>query len=213
MGGSQMRSSRMGATQAGIGGNDHRVRLPAVVEVLLKQHRLPVCYKTFTLLSVHSLAPDSYIRHVSQLHPVSTRHLAGGNLLQQVFDEEGRERTPKPMLSLRPNNIRPLPSLIGESQASVTSDTDRGSMMSEMGHLERLSSAAFSTGSSRMSAGYGSNTLTPELSIGSQMGISVSAMATGIESKVDNALISLSHFIILPNLVVPQDLSCVLVIA
>ena len=82
--------------------------------------------------------------------------------------------------------MRPLPSLIGESQASVTSDTDRGSMMSEMGHLERLSSAAFSTGSSRMSAGYGSSTLTPELSMGSQMGISVSAMA-GLEHKVASA--------------------------
>ncbi|DBB12866.1 TPA: hypothetical protein ACH3X3_005626 [Trebouxia sp. C0006] len=127
MGGSQMRSSRLGATQAGGGTNDHR-----------------------------------------------------------VYDEEGKERTPKPMLSLRPNNMRPLPSLIGESQASVTSDTDRGSMMSEMGHLERLSSAAFSTGSSRMSAGYGSSTLTPELSMGSQMGISVSAMA-GLEHKVASA--------------------------
>lgn len=102
----------------------------------------------------------------------------------QVFDEEGRERTPKPMLSLRPNNVRPLPSLIGESQASVTSDTDRNSMMSEMGHLERLSSAAFSTGSSRMSAGYGSNTLTPELSIGSQMGLNVGGMASAFDSKV-----------------------------
>lgn len=88
------------------------------------------------------------------------------------------------MLSLRPNNMRPLPSLIGESQASVASDTDRGSMMSEMGHLERLSSAAFSTGS-RMSAGYGSSTLTPELSIGSQMGLSVNAMAAGLEHKVE----------------------------
>ncbi|DBA92976.1 TPA: hypothetical protein ACH3X2_003322 [Trebouxia sp. C0005] len=131
MGGSQMRSSRLGATQAGVGTNDHR-----------------------------------------------------------VFDEEGKERTPKPMLSLRPNNMRPLPSLIGESQASVTSDTDRGSMMSEMGHLERLSSAAFSTGSSRMSAGYGSSTLTPELSMGSQMGISVSAMAAGLEHKVSKQLSS-----------------------
>ena len=102
----------------------------------------------------------------------------------QVFDEEGRERTPKPMLSLRPNNVRPLPSLIGDSQASVTSDTDRNSMMSEMGHLERLSSAAFSTGSSRVSAGYGSNTLTPELSLGSQMGMNVSGMASGFDSKV-----------------------------
>ena len=101
-----------------------------------------------------------------------------------MFDEEGRERTPKPMLSLRPNNMRPLPSLIGESQASVASETDRGSMMSEMGHLERLSSAAFSTGSSRMSAGYSSNTLTPELSMGSQMGIGVSALAMSIDSKV-----------------------------
>ncbi|DBA79036.1 TPA: hypothetical protein ACH3X1_008899 [Trebouxia sp. C0004] len=131
MGGSQMRSSRLGATQAGGGTNDHR-----------------------------------------------------------VFDEEGKERTPKPMLSLRPNNVRPLPSLIGESQASVTSDTDRGSMMSEMGHLERLSSAAFSTGSSRMSAGYGSSSLTPELSMGSQMGISVSAMAAGLEHKVSKQLSS-----------------------
>ena len=103
--------------------------------------------------------------------------------MRQVYDEEGKERTPKPMLSLRPNNMRPLPSLIGESQASVASDNDRGSMMSEMGHLERLSSAAFSTGS-RMSAGYGSSTLTPELSIGSQMGISVTAMAAGLEHKV-----------------------------
>lgn len=88
------------------------------------------------------------------------------------------------MLSLRPNNVRPLPSLIGDSQATVTSDTDRNSMMSEMGHLERLSSAAFSTGSSRMSAGYGSNTLTPELSIGSQMGMNVGGMASGFDSKV-----------------------------
>ena len=110
-------------------------------------------------------------------------HLSRG-ALQQVYDEEGKERTPKPMLSLRPNNMRPLPSLIGESQASVASDTDRGSMMSEMGHLERLSSAAFSTGS-RMSAGYGSSTLTPELSIGSQMGLSVNAMAAGLEHKVE----------------------------
>lgn len=104
--------------------------------------------------------------------------------LEQVFDEEGRERTPKPMLSLRPNNVRQLPSLIGDSQASVTSDTDRNSMMSEMGHLERLSSAAFSTGSSRMSAGYGSSTLTPELSLGSQMGMNVNGMASGFDSKV-----------------------------
>ena len=102
-----------------------------------------------------------------------------------MYDEEGKERTPKPMLSLRPNNVRPLPSLIGESQASVASDTDRGSMMSEMGHLERMSSAAFSTGS-RMSAGYGSSTLTPELSIGSQMGLSVNAMAAGLEHKVES---------------------------
>ena len=80
--------------------------------------------------------------------------------------------------------MRPLPSLIGDSQASVTSDTDRGSMMSEMGHLERLSSAAFSTGSSRMSAGYGSNSLTPELSIGSQMGINAISMVAGLDSKV-----------------------------
>lgn len=57
-------------------------------------------------------------------------------------------------------------------------------MMSEMGHLERLSSAAFSTGSSRVSAGYGSNTLTPELSLGSQMGMNVSGMASGFDSKV-----------------------------
>ncbi len=90
--------------------------------------------------------------------------------------------------------MRPLPSLVGESQASVSSDTDRGSMMSEMGHLERLSSAAFSTGSSRMSAGYGSNTLTPELSIGSQMGLSVSAMANGLESKVQAAEACPLHF-------------------
>ena len=55
-------------------------------------------------------------------------------------------------------------------------------MISEMGHLERLSSAAFSTGSSRMSGGYASSTLTPELSLGSQMG---SAMAgAALETKV-----------------------------
>ena len=118
--------------------------------------------------------------------PVHVPHVKS---LPQVFDEKGKERTPKPMLSLRPNNMRPLPSLIGESQASVTSDTDRGSMMSEMGHLERLSSAAFSTGSSRMSAGYGSSSLTPELSMGSQMGISVSAMAAGLEHKVALSMI------------------------
>lgn len=104
--------------------------------------------------------------------------------LEQVFDEDGRERTPKPMLSLRPNNVRPLPSLINDSQASGTSDTDRTSMMSEMGHLERMSSAAFSTSSSRMSASYGSNTLTPELSMGSQMGMNVSGMASAFDSKV-----------------------------
>lgn len=58
-------------------------------------------------------------------------------------------------------------------------------MISEMGHLERLSSAAFSTGSSRMSAGYGSNTLTPELSLNSQMGINASAVAgSALETKV-----------------------------
>lgn len=107
---------------------------------------------------------------------------------EQVFDEDGRERTPKPMLSLRPNNVRPLPSLIGDSQASVTSDTDRTSMMSEMGHLERLSSAAFSTSSSRVSASYGSNTLTPELSMGSQMGMNVSGMASAFDSKVSDTV-------------------------
>ena len=88
------------------------------------------------------------------------------------------------MLSLRTNNMRPVPSLIGESQGSVSSETDRGSMMSEMGHLERMSSAGFSTGSSRMSAGYGSNSLTPELSMGSQMGLSAGAIAGGLEHKV-----------------------------
>ncbi|KAL3137952.1 hypothetical protein ABBQ38_005199 [Trebouxia sp. C0009 RCD-2024] len=92
------------------------------------------------------------------------------------------------MLSLRPNNVRPLPSLLGDSQASVTSDTDRTSMMSEMGHLERLSSAAFSTSSSRVSASYGSNTLTPELSMGSQMGMNVSGMASAFDSKVSQQL-------------------------
>lgn len=102
----------------------------------------------------------------------------------QVFDDEGKERTPKPLLSLRTTAMRPVPSLIGESQGSVSSETDRGSMMSEMGHLERMSSAGFSTGSSRMSAGYGSNSLTPELSMNSQMGISASALAGGLEHKV-----------------------------
>ncbi len=33
MGGSQMRGSRMGATQAGVGTNDHRVSLPAWVDL------------------------------------------------------------------------------------------------------------------------------------------------------------------------------------
>ena len=55
-------------------------------------------------------------------------------------------------------------------------------MISEMGHLERLSSAAFSTGSSRMSGGYASSTLTPELSLGSQMGSAVAGAA--LETKV-----------------------------
>ena len=101
---------------------------------------------------------------------------------EQVFDEEGKERTPKPMLSLRANTMRPLPSLLNESQGSVGSETDRTSMISEMGHLERLSSAAFSTGSSRMSGGYASSTLTPELSLGSQMGNTVAGSA--LETKV-----------------------------
>lgn len=86
------------------------------------------------------------------------------------------------MLSLRANTMRPLPSLLNESQGSVGSETDRTSMISEMGHLERLSSAAFSTGSSRMSGGYASNTLTPELSLGSQMGNAVAGAA--LETKV-----------------------------
>ena len=89
------------------------------------------------------------------------------------------------MLSLRTNTMRPLPSLLNESQGSVGSETDRNSMISEMGHLERLSSAAFSTGSSRMSAGYGSNSLTPELSLNSQMAMNASAIAgSNLETKV-----------------------------
>ena len=168
-----MRSSRLGATQAGGGTNDHRVNTSFFSLQSLTKSCKQDC-QTACLLTVEF--------HV----PVHAPHVKS---LPQVYDEEGKERTPKPMLSLRPNNMRPLPSLIGESQASVTSDTDRGSMMSEMGHLERLSSAAFSTGSSRMSAGYGSSSLTPELSMGSQMGISVSAMAAGLEHKVALSMI------------------------
>ena len=110
---------------------------------------------------------------------------------EQVFDEEGKERTPKPMLSLRANTMRPLPSLLNESQGSVGSETDRTSMISEMGHLERLSSAAFSTGSSRMSGGYASSTLTPELSLGSQMGNAVAGSA--LETKVIALAAALVH--------------------
>ena len=62
----------------------------------------------------------------------------------QVFDESGRDRTPKPMLSMRPTVLRPLPSLLAESAiAGSSSDLERGSLMSEAGRLERLSSAGF----------------------------------------------------------------------
>ncbi|KAK9829743.1 hypothetical protein WJX72_007628 [[Myrmecia] bisecta] len=70
----------------------------------------------------------------------------------RVFDEEGRDRTPKPMLSMRPAVLRQYPSLMGESMAS----SEAGDASSSRG-LERLSSAGFSR------AGFSTGSMTPEI--------------------------------------------------